>query len=162
VRAEVAGPEVPFPDPVLEWPDQCLSLLIGLVERRYGASEVEVERFDLLPHEPVDPVQLFLELRFDLEIDRHSGLRVVRAGVTRNLPCPFGRSRIEDSGWTRSDGPDQFGSPSGQVQNDPAERLHPRVVGPPGYVAGIPAFEHDGQLEPGEDDVIVDVVDIAT
>lgn len=162
MRSEVAGPEVLFPNPVLEWLDQCLGRLVGLVERRHGASKVEVERLDLLLHEPVDPVQFLLELRFDLEIDRHRGLRVVRPGVVRNLPCPFGRFRIQESGWARSDGPDQFGGPSGQVQNDPAERFHPRVVGPPVYVAGVPAFEHDGQFEPGEDDVIVDVVDIAT
>ena len=31
----MAGPEVPFPDPVLEWPDQRLGLFVGLVERRY-------------------------------------------------------------------------------------------------------------------------------
>ena len=106
--AEVAGPQALVLHLLLQRLDRASGDRVGLVVR---VAEHEVERLDLLAHELVDPVELFLELRIGLEIPRHGGLQsveVIRARGSdtntavshhqpRVLPSPRGRPRIERS-----------------------------------------------------------------
>ena len=64
----MAGPELALLDLLLERRDQLLALRAGEI---VGAAEDEPERFDLIPDELVNPVQLVLKLRVCFEVPGH-------------------------------------------------------------------------------------------
>ena len=72
LRPEVTSPQAPVLHLALQGADQRVGRVVGAVEGADRATEVQVERLDLLGDEPVYPLELGLELGLDGEIDGHA------------------------------------------------------------------------------------------
>jgi hypothetical protein len=86
-RPQVRGPQPPVPDLLLQGPGERTGLRVGLV---VGVTEQQVQRFDLLADELVDPVELYLVVGIGPEVPRHAetvlaGRRGVNSGAGRPL-----------------------------------------------------------------------------
>ncbi len=78
VRAEVAGPQAAIADLLLERWDERLTHRVLHVPR---VVDDLIDRFDLVAHEVVDPIELGLELGVGLKIPTHDGIPLLTSAT---------------------------------------------------------------------------------